>query len=731
MKTQQAYIEGFTKKALAEGFTDHEAQALLKMSYRKDDDEGKSPNILKNTIIGAGGLGLAAGSTKFFPGKDKLQNKNLITITSGHLKPPVFRSDTGAGHTSPAESMYEALIRQPEILSKKLRAQLVLNKQLPDDQVVQIHKSPTGDKMHKNLGGITIDSGFGIYDRHAPSNDFKVNNENFIHAAVDPYSKKHSYSYIAEPPESKNTPIKPKGKLDRYLGKLYDMFVEQKHGNRIFYGQNPGDIKGGFNARDFSPFVSDEVIDRAMYEKAPNRADTIKKLINLAEQSGDAKTVSVLQDALAKNKKIITVSGSSRGDYVALRTRQLAKELRRQGLSDTHAVIALMGSAKQEALQKFIENQNVASFAKMDRGLFTAAQNIADAHWGSTGAASLAEMRLSPTALSGFLRNSNEVRDKELRLLKRYARRKGINIDALLNERGEVNLDRWNAANKYLLSEVHPDHGVMPIQDAKELLARLKAITPEDAVLAENRSRINAVKARNAKENLARWIIKRTQGMVDRHQAIRDMRTGLGVAGIGAGTALGVKALMNIIKNSKNKNREQHAEEINKQAAAEYGLTANKALELLKTAKEKPGLWANIRAKRARGEKPAKPGDKDYPDKKQWSKLTKDAAASPAWQRSEGKNPEGGLNAKGRASYKRETGGTLKAPVTESNPSGERAKRQNSFCSRMCGMKRVNTGAKAKSNPDSRINKSLRKWNCKCGEAHTIMLEKMSCLFHK
>lgn len=95
----------------------------------------------------------------------------------------------------------------------------------------------------------------------------------------------------------------------------------------------------------------------------------------------------------------------------------------------------------------------------------------------------------------------------------------------------------------------------------------------------------------------------------------------------------------------------------------------------------------------------------------------KTSASSPAWQRAAGKNPEGGLNEKGRKSYERETGGNLKAPVTESNPKGERAKRQNSFCSRMCGMKRVNTGAKTKSDPDSRINKSLRKWNCKCSSA--------------
>ena len=93
-------------------------------------------------------------------------------------------------------------------------------------------------------------------------------------------------------------------------------------------------------------------------------------------------------------------------------------------------------------------------------------------------------------------------------------------------------------------------------------------------------------------------------------------------------------------------------------------------------------------------------------------------AGSPAWQRSAGKNEEGGLNAKGRASYNKATGGKLKAPVTESNPKGDRAKRQNSFCSRMCGMKKHETGADTKKDPDSRINKSLRKWNCKCSSAY-------------
>ena len=86
-------------------------------------------------------------------------------------------------------------------------------------------------------------------------------------------------------------------------------------------------------------------------------------------------------------------------------------------------------------------------------------------------------------------------------------------------------------------------------------------------------------------------------------------------------------------------------------------------------------------------------------------------AKSPAWQRKEGKNPKGGLNAKGRASYNRETGGNLKAPAP--NPKTKKdAGRRKSFCARMQGMKEKLTSEKTKRDPDSRINKSLRAWIC-------------------
>ena len=79
-----------------------------------------------------------------------------------------------------------------------------------------------------------------------------------------------------------------------------------------------------------------------------------------------------------------------------------------------------------------------------------------------------------------------------------------------------------------------------------------------------------------------------------------------------------------------------------------------------------------------------------------------------AWTKKSGKNPSGGLNEKGRKSYERENPGSdLKAP---SKKVGN--KRRASFCSRMKGMKKKLTSAKTANDPDSRINKSLRAWNC-------------------
>lgn len=112
------------------------------------------------------------------------------------------------------------------------------------------------------------------------------------------------------------------------------------------------------------------------------------------------------------------------------------------------------------------------------------------------------------------------------------------------------------------------------------------------------------------------------------------------------------------------------------------------------------GMGAVSPTKMPKGVKKARRDDTDFTQYAEGGKVK-----SPAWQRKEGKNPEGGLNTKGRASAKAQ-GMNLKPPQPEGGS------RRDSFCARMTGMKEKLTGEKAKKDPNSRINKSLRAWNC-------------------
>lgn len=83
------------------------------------------------------------------------------------------------------------------------------------------------------------------------------------------------------------------------------------------------------------------------------------------------------------------------------------------------------------------------------------------------------------------------------------------------------------------------------------------------------------------------------------------------------------------------------------------------------------------------------------------------------WQDVNRKDKTDGLSQKAVDAYRRENPGShLQTAVTEKNPTGKRAARRKSFCSRMSGMKKRLTSAKTARDPDSRINKALRRWNC-------------------
>jgi len=97
----------------------------------------------------------------------------------------------------------------------------------------------------------------------------------------------------------------------------------------------------------------------------------------------------------------------------------------------------------------------------------------------------------------------------------------------------------------------------------------------------------------------------------------------------------------------------------------------------------------------------------------EYSNWRADFGLSEDWQKVNRQDKTDGLSQKAVDAYRRENPGSkLQTAVTEKKPKGKRAKRRAAFCRRMSGMKSKLTPAKTAKDPDSRINKALRRWNC-------------------
>ena len=95
------------------------------------------------------------------------------------------------------------------------------------------------------------------------------------------------------------------------------------------------------------------------------------------------------------------------------------------------------------------------------------------------------------------------------------------------------------------------------------------------------------------------------------------------------------------------------------------------------------------------------------------SKYLQEKQLNEDWNKVNKQDRTDGLSQKAVDAYRRENPGSkLKTAVTEKNPTGKRASRRKSFCSRMGGMKKRLTNPENARDPDSPINKALRRWNC-------------------
>ncbi len=119
------------------------------------------------------------------------------------------------------------------------------------------------------------------------------------------------------------------------------------------------------------------------------------------------------------------------------------------------------------------------------------------------------------------------------------------------------------------------------------------------------------------------------------------------------------------------------------------------------------------RMKELQGAVNPKPGNLSTGLVKTADEFSPDAEMVEDWQSVNRKDKTDGLSPAAVKAYRRENPGSkLQTAVTEKSPTGKRAKRRLSFCRRMKGMKKRLTSAETARDPDSRINKALRRWNC-------------------
>ena len=134
----------------------------------------------------------------------------------------------------------------------------------------------------------------------------------------------------------------------------------------------------------------------------------------------------------------------------------------------------------------------------------------------------------------------------------------------------------------------------------------------------------------------------------------------------------------------------------------------------------KPGLYANIWAKRKRGERMRKPGEKGAPALDAFDKINNSVEEKKKLTGQDAKGHKrptekgAGLTQKGVDAYNRKTGGNLKTAVTTEpsklKPGSKAAKRRKSYCARSAGQMKM--FPKAAKDPNSRLRQARRRWNC-------------------
>lgn len=516
-----------------------------------ENENNNQYNPHTSDYLAAGaGAGLAGGGAYLAMKGRKYQPSDAVSVSGGKLKPPLYDTDIGAGHSTPAQAIWEALSQHPDVQNGKYK----LDKAPFIRTHEGTHQHPLNSQFKHHAAH--IDTGFGVpfkgWNGQFVDPNFTVNPEGFMTFKPDPV---------------------PNNVAELQGGNWIHDTVPARYFSQlplITYGPDARVGESIYprveNFPDVHPALTDKVLQSAQQRLAQpiDKAQVLQGWAQKARLNGDEHMARLAEDALAKNKSILTISGSSRGDAVAQRAYDTYQRLKQLGLHDQVQIVALMGrnhhldpelGAGGRMLQRM--GLPIIQHPKMDQQDFLNAQDIADLHWGSTGASSFGESLLSSTP-TGFSTNYTALRDAEIenvvkseladiahqqamgKITPESAAAMKARLDSNIQEMRGIDLDSWNKGTMRWIKNMHQKGtpGIYEINTADDAIKRLNEARQLDKNLVRQRAAQNLEKSVAAKKSIANHVINHANTVNQR--AWQQMM----LHGIGGGAAMGAGALL-------------------------------------------------------------------------------------------------------------------------------------------------------------------------------------------
>jgi len=323
----------------------------------------------------AAALGAGAGAGAMYHYAPQLLNPNKeIAVTYGKMSPDFHSWDIGSGHKNPGEALYSLLEKAQDA-----------NPEYKDFNLSRIVRNEAGivdPSQLKDAYNTIADTGLGQFaDAHqAGMNAGKRQHPDFFdHTNSRPYQSRAGIMTDMFHPNSRHM----SGSTLQNLG---------PNDHALYYGPESKQIedivRGGAKIHKLNETGSPLLLESAL-ESIKDTAPKEEVLSNLAK--AHPHLADQLRDA--KGKKIITISGSGRGDFVAERALERSKALQEAGRDDVKIIALTGGNGKNPKIQQALANNPhiIPVIGNVDNKTFVGLQRIADEHMGSLGTSSLTE----------------------------------------------------------------------------------------------------------------------------------------------------------------------------------------------------------------------------------------------------------------------------------------------------------------------------------------------------